>query len=67
MKDAGKQGVMVLKTGLFPDEAGIQQAVRLMEGDCQVQWEDLTSRDMSAEDWDRVLSEILSSGKVISV
>jgi len=22
MKDAGKQGVMVLKTGLFPDEAG---------------------------------------------
>ena len=67
MNNAGRPRVIVLKTGIFPDETGMQQAIELMEGDCQVQWEDLTSRDMDAAEWDRVLSDILSSEKVISV
>ena len=67
MNNAGRPRVIVLKTGIFPDETCMQQAIELMEGDCQVQWEDLTSRDMDAAEWDRVLSDILSSEKVISV
>ena len=67
MNNAGKERIIILKTGIFPDETGMQQAIELMEGDCQVQWEDLTSRDMDEGEWDRILSDILSSVKVISV
>lgn len=67
MNNAGKPRVIALKTGIFPDETSMQRAIELMEGDYNVQWEDLTSRDMDEGDWDRVLSDILSSEKVISV
>ena len=67
MNNAGKERVIILKTGIFPDDASMRKAIQLMEGDCQVQWEDVTSRDMSAGEWDRILSDILSSVKVISI
>ena len=38
-----------------------------MEGCCRVQWEDLRDPDRPSAEWDRLLSDILTSEKVITI
>ncbi|MCB1761925.1 MAG: hypothetical protein KDI27_02140 [Gammaproteobacteria bacterium] len=57
--------LLILNSGLFPDAEALVSALTLVEG-CRMEREEVHS-PLSADDWDRVLTKIVKSGKVIVV
>ena len=67
MSDSGKELLVVLHTGLFPDAATLDQAVSRLEQGHAVRRHDLTQPSLDAATWDQVLADILAARKIITI
>ena len=59
--------ITVLRVGLFPDPATLEQALKPLEGSHRMVTHDLHDQAQDGVDWDRIVDDILSSMKVITV
>jgi hypothetical protein len=67
MSDRNKSRVIVLRTGLFPDQDTVRTALEAMAKETPMQQIDLEHAQMDQAQWDRLLEEILAAQKVITI
>lgn len=65
--NAQKQRLLVLETGLFPDQATVREALDLLAEGRDLPRHDLTRENMTDQGWDRVVDDILSARKVVTI
>ena len=59
--------ILELNTGLFPDTQTVTAALRQMKPTHRVDTIDVRRRDMTDEDWNRVIDAILGSDLTITI
>lgn len=59
--------LLVLEVGLFPDQETLGAALALIAADRDVLRHDLTRQSMTDQSWDRVVDDILSARKVVTI
>jgi len=59
--------IAILKTGLFPDAAGIEQAISHLDTQHAVYTYDATRDGLDDTDWDQAVDELLSADRIIVV
>ncbi len=59
--------ITVLRVGLFPDRETLERALAQLQGDHDIVRHELNDQVMDDTAWDRVVDDILSSAKVITV
>jgi len=59
--------IAILDTALFPDRATVEQAVNYFEPHYSFYRWNLRAPDLTADDWDRIVDELLSADRVIVV
>ena len=59
--------LLVLEVGLFPDQETLGDALALIAADRDVLRHDLTRQSMTDQSWDRVVDDILSARKVVTI
>ncbi len=59
--------VMVLRTGIFPDQETVGQALGRLEGEHELVYVDVSSPEIGEPDWDRTLRQLLAADRIIVV
>lgn len=59
--------IAVIETGLFPDEKTVESAIDQFNADHIITRYKLVAQGRSLGDWERMLAEIVSSDKVLTV
>lgn len=59
--------IAILKTGLFPDAQGVEDAISHFETQYYVYHYDATHEGLSDADWDQALDELLSADRIIVI
>lgn len=58
--------ILELNTGLFPDAGTVAEALRAV-GASELRRVDLTRPEMTSQDWDQVVADILDSDLVVTL
>ncbi len=66
MSDTNELELLVLECGLFPDSDTVEQAISKIDG-YRIRRVRLDDADLSSEDWDQLLINILESEKVVTL
>ncbi|MGI9381652.1 MAG: hypothetical protein ACR2PO_00735 [Methyloligellaceae bacterium] len=67
MSEASTPKLLVLAAGLFADRGTVEDALRVVSGQEDVQQIELDPSAMTEEDWDRVAGLILSAERVVTL
>lgn len=67
MKDSETKRLVVLQTGLFPDAATLEEGIKKLEERWVVSRHDIAGAAPDTAAWDRVLADILTADKIITV
>ena len=59
--------ILALHANLFQDANTVESALEKMTDNPEVKHKSLTPATMSEKDWDEILVEILSVGKIITI
>ncbi|MBC8258259.1 MAG: hypothetical protein H8E38_04530 [SAR324 cluster bacterium] len=59
--------ILAIKANLFPDGQTVEAALREMETNHEVRFETVIPETMDDQAWDKILSQILSVDKVITI
>ena len=59
--------IAILKTGLFPDDEGVEEAISHFETQYFVYTYDATRDGLSDADWDQAVDELFSADRIIVV
>ena len=67
MKDSEPKRLVVLQTGLFPDAATVEEGIKKLEKRWVVSRHDIAGAARDTAAWNRVLADILTADKIITV
>ncbi len=67
MNDMHAKNILVLKTGLFPDQPMMERAVRAIESTSNIRTTKIVPEQMDENSWAKVLEEIMSADMLIAL
>jgi DNA-binding MurR/RpiR family transcriptional regulator len=59
--------VLVIRTGLFPDDPNLAEALEHLQGVHRISRFDATQADLDDADWERAVEQILDAERVITI
>ena len=59
--------IVILKTGLLPNADTLEEAITQLAAEHEIQAVDTSRPDLSAQDWDRVVNEVVAADRVLTV
>ena len=67
MSDMPAKNILVLETGLFPDQPMMERAVRAIESSSNIVTTKIVPEQMDENSWANVLEEIMSADMLIAL
>jgi len=67
MSDNSAKNILVLKTGIFPDQPMMERAVRAIESASNIRTTEIVPEQMDENSWANVLEEIMSADMLIAL
>ena len=67
MSEIPAKNILVLKTGLFPDQPMMERAVRAIESSSNIRTTKIVPEQMDKTSWAKVLEEIMSANMLIAL
>lgn len=67
MSDMPAKNILVLQTGLFPDQPMMERAVRAIESSSNIRMTKIVPEQMDENSWANVLEEIMSADMLIAL
>lgn len=59
--------IFVLKTGLFPENASLEEAISTLESDHEASYLDTRRSNLTDEDWDKAVQAIMTADQVLTL
>ena len=67
MSNTSTRNILVLKTGLFPDQPMMERTMRAMESGCNMVTMEIVPEQMDETSWAKMLEEIMSADLLIAL
>ena len=59
--------IFILRTSLFPEKAAIEEAITHLESSHEISHFDTERSDLTEEDWDKAVQEIVAADHVLTL
>lgn len=59
--------IFILRTSLFPEKAAIEAAVERLASSQEISYFDTERSDLTEEDWDKAVQEIVVADRVLTL
>lgn len=61
------KNILILKTGLFPDQETMERTMRTIQSTSNISTADIVPEQMDETAWDKVLGQIISADMLIAL
>lgn len=59
--------IFILRTSLFPEKVAIEEAITRLESSHEISHFDTERSDLTEDDWDKVVQEIVAADHVLTL